>query len=160
VAIPCGHRYCIECIHDFWDQKDNLGVFSCPQCAQTFSPRPFLNDATLADMVDKPKKLELPGNSEICSNYMQGGVTCDFCTSIKQKAVKSCLVCLASYCQNHLQAHNKSPALKKHKLIEASVNLNLQEKICPHHHHQYLKIYCRTDQQCMSFVCDGGPQRS
>jgi len=161
VAIPCGHRYCIECIHDFWDQKDNLGVFSCPQCAQTFSPRPFLNDTTLADMVDKPKKLELPGNSEICSNYMQGGITCDFCTSIKQKAVKSCLVCLASYCQNHLQAHNKSPALKKHKLIEASVNLNLQEmeKICPHHH-QYLEIYCRTDQQCMSFVCDGGPQRS
>ncbi|XP_056092322.1 E3 ubiquitin/ISG15 ligase TRIM25 [Rhinichthys klamathensis goyatoka] len=148
-AIPCGHRYCIECINDFWNKKDHLGVFSCPQCAQTFSPRPILNDTILADMVDKPKKLELPGNSEICSNYMQGDVTCDFCTSIKQKAVKSCLVCLA--CQNHLQAHNKSPALKKHKLVEASVNLN-QEKICPHHH-QYLEIYCRTDQQCICPLC-------
>lgn len=151
VAIPCGHRYCIECINDFWNKKDNLGVFSCPQCAQTFSPRPILNDTILADMVDKPKKLELPGNSEICSNYMQGDVTCDFCTSVKQKAVKSCLVCLASYCQNHLEAHNKSPALKQHNVIEASMNLSQQE-ICPHHG-KYLEIYCRTDQQCICPLC-------
>uniref|UniRef100_A0A672QPP5 E3 ubiquitin/ISG15 ligase TRIM25-like n=1 Tax=Sinocyclocheilus grahami TaxID=75366 RepID=A0A672QPP5_SINGR len=129
VAIPCG----------------------CPQCGQTFSPRPVLNRNTiLADMVDKLKKLELLGNSHIYDNCMPGDMTCDFCTSIKQKAVKSCLVCLASYCQNHLQAHYKSPALKKHKLIEASVNL--QEKICPHHD-KYLEMYCRTDQQCICLLC-------
>ncbi|ROL55161.1 E3 ubiquitin/ISG15 ligase TRIM25 [Anabarilius grahami] len=154
VAIPCGHNYCIGCIHDYWNENDDhLEVFSCPQCAQTFSPRPVLNRSTiLADMVDKPKKLELPGDSEICSDCMPGDVTCDFCTSIKQKAVKSCLVCLASYCQNHLRAHNKSPALKKHKMIEASVNLNLLEKICPHHE-KYLEMYCRTDYQCICPMC-------
>ncbi|XP_067309349.1 tripartite motif-containing protein 16 [Pseudorasbora parva] len=106
----------------------------------------------MADTEDEPKKLELSGDSEICSNCMPGNVACDFCTSIKQKAVKFCLVCLASYCQNHLQAHNKSPALKKHSMIEASVNLSLQEKICPHHD-KYLEIYCRTDQQCICPLC-------
>ncbi|XP_016405435.1 E3 ubiquitin/ISG15 ligase TRIM25-like [Sinocyclocheilus rhinocerous] len=151
VAIPCGHSYCMECINDYWKKNDHLGVFSCPQCGQTFSPRPVLNRNTiLADMVDKLKKLELLGNSHIYDNCMPGDMTCDFCTSIKQKAVKSCLVCLASYCQNHLQAHYKSPALKKHKLIEASVNL--QEKICPHHD-KYLEMYCRTDQQCICLLC-------
>ncbi|XP_043079725.1 E3 ubiquitin/ISG15 ligase TRIM25 [Puntigrus tetrazona] len=151
VAIPCGHSYCMECINDYWKKNDHLGVFSCPQCGQTFSPRPVLNRNTiLVDMVDKLKKLELLGNSQIYDNCMPGEMTCDFCTSIKQKAVKSCLVCLASYCQNHLQAHYKSPALKKHKLIEASVNL--QEKICPHHD-KYLEMYCRTDQQCICLLC-------
>uniref|UniRef100_A0A673LLP6 Tripartite motif-containing protein 16-like n=1 Tax=Sinocyclocheilus rhinocerous TaxID=307959 RepID=A0A673LLP6_9TELE len=121
VAIPCGHSYCIECINDYWKKNDHLRVFSCPQCGQTFSSRPVLNRNTmLADMVDKLKKLELLGNCQIYDNCVPGDVTCDFCTSIKQKAVMSCLVCLASYCQNHLQAHYKSPALKKHKLIEAS----------------------------------------
>ncbi|XP_016096683.1 tripartite motif-containing protein 16-like [Sinocyclocheilus grahami] len=151
VAIPCGHSYCMECINDYWKKNDHLRVFSCPQCGQTFSPRPVLNRNTmLADMVDKLKKLELLGNCQIYDNCVPGDVTCDFCTSIKQKAVMSCLVCLASYCQNHLQAHYKSPALKKHKLIEASVNL--QEKICPHHD-KYLEMYCRTDQQCICLLC-------
>ncbi|XP_052405105.1 tripartite motif-containing protein 16 [Carassius gibelio] len=151
VAIPCGHSYCMGCINDYWKKNDHLGTFSCPQCAQTFSPKPVLNRNTiLADMVDKLKKLELLGNSHIYDNCIPGDMTCDFCTSIKQKAVKSCLVCLASYCQNHLQAHYKSPALKKHKLIEASVNL--QEKICPQHD-KYLEMYCRTDQQCICLLC-------
>uniref|UniRef100_A0A8C2CRV6 FinTRIM family, member 66 n=1 Tax=Cyprinus carpio TaxID=7962 RepID=A0A8C2CRV6_CYPCA len=151
VAIPCGHSYCMECINDYWKKNDQLGVFSCPQCGQTFSPRPVLNRNTiLADMVDKLKKLELLGNCQIYDSCVPGDVTCDLCTSIKQKAVMSCLVCLASYCQHHLQAHYKSPALKKHKLIEAS--MNLQEKICPHHD-KYLEMYCRTDQQCICLLC-------
>ncbi|KTF87083.1 hypothetical protein cypCar_00016952 [Cyprinus carpio] len=121
VAIPCGHSYCMECINDYWKKNDQLGVFSCPQCGPTFSPRPVLNRNTiLADMVDKLKKLELLGNCQIYDSCVPGDVTCDLCTSIKQKAVMSCLVCLASYCQHHLQAHYKSPALKKHKLIESS----------------------------------------
>uniref|UniRef100_A0A8C1V133 FinTRIM family, member 66 n=1 Tax=Cyprinus carpio TaxID=7962 RepID=A0A8C1V133_CYPCA len=151
VAIPCGHSYCMEWINDYWKKNDQLGVFSCPQCGQTFSPRPVLNRNTiLADMVDKLKKLELLGNCQIYDSCVPGDVTCDLCTSIKQKAVMSCLVCLASYCQHHLQAHYKSPALKKHKLIEAS--MNLQEKICPHHD-KYLEMYCRTDQQCICLLC-------
>ncbi|KTF80787.1 hypothetical protein cypCar_00045438, partial [Cyprinus carpio] len=47
VAITCGHSYCKICITDCWDQEDQKRVYSCPQCRQTFSPRPALARNTM-----------------------------------------------------------------------------------------------------------------
>ncbi|XP_064870851.1 tripartite motif-containing protein 16-like [Oncorhynchus nerka] len=153
VAIPCGHSYCRSCIEGCWDQDVLKGVYSCPQCRETFTPRPNLRkNNMLAEVVEKLRKTGLQAAPPPALCYAgPGDVACDVCTGTrKQKALMSCLVCLASYCETHLQPHYESPALKKHKLVKATAQL--QDKICSHHD-KLLEVYCRTDQQCICYLC-------
>ncbi|XP_042183479.1 LOW QUALITY PROTEIN: tripartite motif-containing protein 16 [Oncorhynchus tshawytscha] len=152
VTISCGHNYCRSCIEGCWDQEVLKGVYSCPQCRQTFNPRPNLKkNNMLAEMVEELKRTGLQAAPPALCYAGPGDVACDFCTGTrKQKALMSCLVCLASYCETHLQPHYESPAFKKHKLVKATTQL--QEKIC-FHHDKLLEVYCRTDQQCICMLC-------
>ncbi|XP_037392000.1 E3 ubiquitin/ISG15 ligase TRIM25-like isoform X3 [Pygocentrus nattereri] len=157
VTIPCGHNFCLDCIEDCWDEDDQRGVYSCPQCRHSFTPRPVLNKNNLiAEMVEKIKTMKFqappgsPADSPAGSLAGSGDVECDVCSGTKLRAVKSCLVCLASYCEAHIQPHYESPAFKKHKLVEAS--MNLQDKICSLHD-KLLEVFCRTDQKCICLLC-------
>ncbi|XP_051748234.1 uncharacterized protein LOC127511460 [Ctenopharyngodon idella] len=147
VTTSCGHSYCKSCITDFWDQEDQMRVYSCPQCRQTFSPRPALAlNTMLAEVVEKLKKTNLPADCYAGA----GDVQCDVCTGRKHKAVKSCLVCLESYCQNHLDQHENLLKGKRHNLTEATGRL--QEMICQKHD-KILEVFCRTDQKCICLLC-------
>ncbi|XP_051569399.1 tripartite motif-containing protein 16-like [Myxocyprinus asiaticus] len=148
VTIPCGHSYCMSCITDYWNQDDPTGVYRCPQCRQTFTPRPVLcKNVMFAEMVEKLKKTRI---QETPCYAGAADVDCDVCTGRKLKAVKSCLECLNSYCQNHLEQHENLFKSKKHNLIDATGRL--QQMICPRHD-KMLEIYCRTDQKCICILC-------
>ncbi|XP_076872513.1 tripartite motif-containing protein 16-like isoform X2 [Brachyhypopomus gauderio] len=148
VTINCGHSFCMECINEYWDQDEQTGVYSCPQCRETFTPRPVLRrNNMLAEVVEKLKMAELTGLTGYAG---PGDVECDFCTGTKRKASESCLVCQTSFCETHLKPHYEVPALKKHKLIKAFTQL--QDKICPQHD-KLIEIYCRTDQSCICYLC-------
>ncbi|XP_060769779.1 E3 ubiquitin-protein ligase TRIM16-like [Neoarius graeffei] len=152
VTISCGHSFCKVCINGCWDQEDQKGVYSCPQCRDTFATRPVLRRNNMLDeVVEKlKKKTEVQAASPAHCYAGPGDVECDFCTRRKHKAVKSCLMCLASFCEIHLKPHLEVPALKKHTLIEASAKL--QEKICSEHN-KLIEIYCRTDQTYICYLC-------
>uniref|UniRef100_A0A8C1U1Z1 Tripartite motif-containing protein 16-like n=1 Tax=Cyprinus carpio TaxID=7962 RepID=A0A8C1U1Z1_CYPCA len=147
VTIPCGHSYCKICITDFWDQEDQKRVYSCPQCRQTFSPRPALaRNTMLAELVEKLKKARISDDCDAGA----GDVQCDVCTGRKYKAVRSCLMCLESYCQTHFERHEEFHSRKPHKVIEATGRL--QEMICQKHE-KLFEVFCCTDQKCICVLC-------
>ncbi|XP_066533283.1 E3 ubiquitin/ISG15 ligase TRIM25-like [Hoplias malabaricus] len=152
VTTPCGHTFCMICINGFWDKEN---VFNCPQCRENFRPRPMLRrNNILAEVIKNLQESTLqpsplPTCLELCSSEDQD-VECDSCVGKKKKAVKSCLTCLASFCDVHLKPHNESEIFKKHKLVSAF--RNLQEKICPQHD-KLLEVFCRTDKKVICSLC-------
>ncbi|XP_049923727.1 E3 ubiquitin-protein ligase TRIM47-like isoform X2 [Epinephelus moara] len=154
VTVPCGHSYCRRCIEGCWDQEEERGQYSCPQCRETFSPRPVLRrNNMLAEVVEKLKKSSTqasPPAAAACAGPADI-VICDFCCETSQnKATMFCLTCLASYCPVHLEPHHSVPVLKKHQLVSATIPL--QEKMCTKHN-KLMEVYCRTDKQLVCTLC-------
>lgn len=77
-------------------------------------------------------------------------VPCDVCTDGKFQALMSCLVCLTSYCEAHLEPHQRVPSLMRHKLIDPVDNL--EERICAKHE-RLLELFCRDEQVCICLLC-------
>ncbi|MBN3289910.1 TRI25 ligase, partial [Polypterus senegalus] len=147
VSIPCGHNFCLKCLTDCWDQNEEC---SCPHCRHIFTTRPELNRNTLLnEVIKKLKKTTI--RSPPSQNYAgPGDVECDFCTGKKFRAVKSCLTCMASYCQTHLQPHYEGDACKGYKLVDP--DRNLKEKLCVKHQ-KCLEMFCKTDETCICTMC-------
>nr|XP_060643359.1 tripartite motif-containing protein 29 isoform X4 [Anolis sagrei ordinatus] len=77
-------------------------------------------------------------------------VLCDSCIDNKQKAVKSCLVCQASFCELHLKPHLEGAAFRDHQLLDPIKDFEARK--CPVHG-KTMELFCQTDQVCICYLC-------
>uniref|UniRef100_A0A8C6WJU8 Uncharacterized protein n=1 Tax=Neogobius melanostomus TaxID=47308 RepID=A0A8C6WJU8_9GOBI len=149
VSTPCGHNFCKRCISQTWFSRV---ISICPVCKTKFFPRPELCvNNLLSEMVSQLKLDELGKKRRSMDNLVVfSEVQCDVCSEPKLKAVKSCLVCLSSFCESHLQPHLSAPRLKRHQLMEPVDDL--EDRMCPTHD-QPFKLYCSTDQKTICMMC-------
>uniref|UniRef100_A0A8C9XDE8 E3 ubiquitin-protein ligase TRIM21-like n=1 Tax=Sander lucioperca TaxID=283035 RepID=A0A8C9XDE8_SANLU len=139
VTIPCGHNFCKNCIAEHWNTNDQ---YLCPLVNTLFS-----------EMVAQFRQSAQQKASSSSSEQQvskPGEVPCDVCTGTKLKALKSCLMCLVSYCETHLEPHLTASRLKRHQLIDPVENLEC--RMCTEHD-KPLELFCKTDQTCVCMLC-------
>ncbi|XP_029288938.1 E3 ubiquitin-protein ligase TRIM39-like [Cottoperca gobio] len=151
VSTPCGHNFCKTCITEHWEVNVQC---QCPNCKEVFYTRPELRVNTFISEVAAQFRQSAQQKASSSSSETQvvkpGDVPCDVCTGTKLKALKSCLVCLDSYCETHLEPHLTRTGLKRHQLIDPVENL--EGRMCTKHDKQ-LELFCKTDQMCVCMLC-------
>ncbi|CAL8389322.1 unnamed protein product [Boreogadus saida] len=148
VSTPCGHNFCRTCITKFWDEQVK---YKCPVCNKIFDIRPDLQVNTLLSELATPFRKSLRAKKQRCVE--PGEVPCDVCIGTQLKAVKSCLVCFTSYCQTHLEPHQRVASLKKHRMVEPMDRL--EDRMCKKHD-RLLELFCKTEQVCVCQFCTEG----
>lgn len=142
VSTPCGHTFCQDCL-----TRHCTGKFGsqCPLCNNKINKDLKLSvNTTFRDVVDSFKK-----HHDITSPAKPGDVSCDLCPLNKIRASKTCMVCLVSFCETHLEPHLRVAALQRHKLSNPVPNL--EERIC-REHNQMLE-FCLDDHMLVCALC-------
>ncbi|XP_073716077.1 uncharacterized protein [Misgurnus anguillicaudatus] len=151
VSTPCGHNFCRICLKQCWDISQ---IYSCPYCKETFSKRPELKINTAlreVTLIFKEKSSQVKSKK---ISRRRSEVLCDICE--ERKAQKSFLMCQTSYCETHLDLHEKM-SLKKHKLLDPVENI--KDYICEKHERP-LELFCRDDQTCVCVFCTDGDHKN
>ncbi|XP_015801796.3 E3 ubiquitin-protein ligase TRIM39 [Nothobranchius furzeri] len=140
VTTSCGHTFCKKCLDLSMLYSDQM----CPLCKKYFSKIPEVN-IVLREVIQQIKVTKGQRSSGAV-----GEVLCDTCINPKLRAKKSCLMCLTSYCETHLENHKSLSRLKGHKLVEPVEMLDRRACL---EHGRALELYSRTRQKCICVQC-------
>ncbi|XP_069591016.1 E3 ubiquitin/ISG15 ligase TRIM25-like [Ranitomeya imitator] len=140
VSLRCGHNFCRSCIVSVLDAQEAAGEYSCPDCRAEYPERPAL---------EKNRKLEniVERFSSTQPDMEETRIFCTYCTRSPVPAVRTCLHCESSLCDDHLTAHNKA---LDHILTEPTDSFG--HKKCSLHK-KVLEYYCPQDAACLCVSC-------
>ncbi|XP_077128588.1 E3 ubiquitin/ISG15 ligase TRIM25-like [Ranitomeya variabilis] len=137
VSLRCGHNFCRSCIVSALDAQEAAGGYSCPDCRAEYPERPALEkNRKLRNIVERFSSTQ-PGMEET-------RIFCTYCIKSPVPAVKSCVHCENSLCDDHLTVHNKT---MDHILVDPTRSFG--SKKCSHHK-KVLEYYCPQD---AAFLC-------
>ncbi|KAJ0069277.1 hypothetical protein NL108_003204, partial [Boleophthalmus pectinirostris] len=112
------------------------------------SPRPTLFSAHRVGPSDSTNYTNVSPRSESNKNKQ---IPCNYCPKLAyQFAVKTCLVCGASMCTEHLQPHLDQAVFQNHTLVPPIEDTSLWR--CQEHQ-EMNRIYCRQCGLCVCTVC-------
>ncbi|XP_068102547.1 E3 ubiquitin-protein ligase TRIM39-like [Hyperolius riggenbachi] len=139
VSLRCGHSFCQECLVAVLDTQDGTGVYTCPECRETYLQRPHLeNNRKLSNIVE---------SFQSAHHQEKAAAFCTYC-DLPEPAVKVCLQCEAAFCEHHLRKHTKSA---EHVLLEPSASLE-EDRRCSVHK-EVLRYYCTEDKVSVCVSC-------
>uniref|UniRef100_A0A8C1Y040 RING-type E3 ubiquitin transferase n=1 Tax=Cyprinus carpio TaxID=7962 RepID=A0A8C1Y040_CYPCA len=151
MSLICGHSFCANCLEATWN--DSVSSMSCPQCRMVFLSKPELKKNTVLSAVLDAYRIKA-GVSEPVKEHFEvkkkdpDEIKCDNC--MEAKAVKTCLTCMASYCEDHVRPHRENAIFRAHQLADPLPDL--MERLCSDHG-KLMEFYCSQHQSCICSTC-------
>ncbi|XP_068923028.1 E3 ubiquitin-protein ligase Midline-1 isoform X2 [Petaurus breviceps papuanus] len=178
LLLPCAHSLCFNCAHRILvshcatnESVESITAFQCPTCRYviTLSQRGLeglKRNVTLQNIIDRFQKASVSGPNSpsetrreraFDSNAMTSSekVLCQFCDQDPaQDAVKTCVTCEVSYCEECLKAtHPNKKPFTGHRLIEPIPDSHIRGLMCLEHEDEKVNMYCVTDDQLICALC-------
>ncbi|KAM3846369.1 E3 ubiquitin-protein ligase TRIM47-like isoform 4-T4 [Vipera latastei] len=149
VTTACGHNFCMNCLQVYWEHLALIGEQPyCPECREPLNSTPQLRkNITLGEIAMRFAQEESQDPQKLASFK---NVPCDFCFPRKLKAIKSCLQCIASLCDNHIQSHYTDKIFKNHQLVEPLSDL--KGSMCLKHR-KLLDLFCKEEGKFICQIC-------
>ncbi|XP_071955405.1 E3 ubiquitin-protein ligase TRIM45-like [Antedon mediterranea] len=143
-TLPCVHSFCIACLKDHMEAKEEEESPVCPVCSSSI-PDGNVEDLPLDPLIEIVLKCQLNDGEE----------KCNLCSS---DATQRCTICEHFLCTRDAEQHKVIPATKDHECIEISEykNLSINDRMalqrvnCSEHADRAAEVYCKS---CDVFMC-------
>ncbi|XP_026881391.2 E3 ubiquitin/ISG15 ligase TRIM25-like [Electrophorus electricus] len=147
VSLPCGHSYCLGCMHSVQRSCAPGSPPCCPECRQPFeSPEGLPRNFKLSGIVDGFRAAVSGGGLAA----KEETVPCQQCLESTVPAAKTCVRCNTPLCQAHLSRHLEQAQSCAHAMTDPVSEPGVSS--CPKHRCE-VEYVCTHDHVLLCMEC-------